>query len=146
MKQAKRLLFLPWTPPPTFFSNQDINALRQSISTFVQQAIKYTIQRKFQSIGMYSSKYIIDKNDSFILAFPAIGCGGFGIPSDIIATIMIDAVREQFIMNPNVQLMVTFVVQQSNVFDVFKAKLKPDSRTRSPSPSRLSTQESECYS
>jgi hypothetical protein len=54
LKQAKRLLFLPWTPPATFFTNQDINALRQSISAFIQQAIKYTIQGKFQSIGMYS--------------------------------------------------------------------------------------------
>ncbi len=52
LKQAKRLLFLPWTPPATFLKNQDINALRQSISTFIQQAIKYTIQGKFQSIGM----------------------------------------------------------------------------------------------
>lgn len=62
LKQAKRLLFLPWTPPSTFFSNQDITALRQSILTFVQQAIKYTIQRKFKSIGMHSSKYIIYEN------------------------------------------------------------------------------------
>ncbi len=53
LKQAKRLLFLPWMPPPTYFTNQDINALRQSISTFVQHAIKYTIQEKFKSIGKY---------------------------------------------------------------------------------------------
>jgi hypothetical protein len=42
--------------------------------------------------------------------------------------------------------MVTFVIQQAQVFDVFKAKLKPTptaSRSRSPSPSRLSTQESQ---
>jgi hypothetical protein len=55
LKQAKRLLFLPWTPPSTYFTNQDNNALRQSISTFVQHAIKYTIHGKFKSIGMYFS-------------------------------------------------------------------------------------------
>jgi len=65
---------------------------------------------------------------------------------------MIDSVREQLSINPSVQLMITFVVQQSNVFDVFKSKLKPTSTTatvsptRSPSPSRLSTQESQYYS
>jgi hypothetical protein len=65
---------------------------------------------------------------------------------------MIDSVREQLSINPSVQLMITFVVQQANVFDVFKSKLKPTSttatasRTRSPSPSRLSTQESQYYS
>ncbi len=54
LKQAKRLLFLPWTPPPAFLLNQDINSLRQSIVVFIQQAIKYAIQGKFKSIGMYS--------------------------------------------------------------------------------------------
>jgi len=62
LKQAKRLLFLPWTPPATYIDNQDTNALRQSISTFVQYAIKYAIQGKYKSIGMYSSKYIIHEN------------------------------------------------------------------------------------
>jgi hypothetical protein len=59
LKQAKRLLFLPWIPPATYFTSQDTNALRQSISTFVQYAIKYTIHGKFKSIGTYLSKYII---------------------------------------------------------------------------------------
>ncbi|CAF4215102.1 unnamed protein product [Rotaria sp. Silwood2] len=131
LKQAKRLLFVPWTPPSKLVTNQDIDALRQSISTFIQQAIQYTIQGKFKSI-----------------AFPAIGCGGFGISADIIATIMIDTVREQFIANPTIQLVITFVVQQSNVFDVFNAKLKSTSTatttasdSRSPSLSYLSNQE-----
>jgi hypothetical protein len=56
LKQAKRLLFIPWTPPAVFFKNQDINALRQSISTFIQQAIRYTVQGKYKSIGMYTLK------------------------------------------------------------------------------------------
>ncbi len=55
LKQAKRLLFIPWAPPTAYINNQDINALRQSILIFIQQAIKYTIEGKFQSIGMYSS-------------------------------------------------------------------------------------------
>ncbi len=78
LKQAKRLLFIPWTAPTAFFANQDINALRQSISTFVQQAIKYTIQGKFKSIGMYSDFVLILMGNLWIiLAFHAIGCGGF---------------------------------------------------------------------
>ncbi|CAF4736765.1 unnamed protein product [Rotaria sp. Silwood1] len=130
LKQAKRLLFLPWKPPSTLSTNQDIDALRRSISIFIQQAIQYTIQGKYKSI-----------------AFPAIGCGGFGIPADIIATIMIDAVREQMIANPTIQLVITFVVQQSHVYDAFNTKLKSTStattanRSRSPSLSYLSNQE-----
>jgi hypothetical protein len=61
LKQAKRLLFLPWTPPATLITDQDINTLRQSISAFIQQAIKYAIQGKFKSIGMYSY-FINDRN------------------------------------------------------------------------------------
>jgi hypothetical protein len=85
-----------------------------------------------------------------ILAFPAIGCGGFGVPPAVIATLMIDAVREQLTINPGIQLVITFVVQQPHVFDAFNAKLKPTSavaagRARSPSPSRLSSQESSCF-
>lgn len=62
LKQAKRLLFIPWTPPQGISGSQNINALRQSISLFIQQAIKYAIKGGFQSIGMYSSKSIIEKN------------------------------------------------------------------------------------
>ncbi|CAF1120872.1 unnamed protein product [Rotaria sordida] len=130
LKQAKRLLFLPWKPPSTLITNQNIDALCQSILIFIQQAIQYTIQEKFKSI-----------------AFPAIGCGGYGIPADIIATIMIDSVRQQLNANPATQLVITFVVQQSNVFDVFNAKLQDTStittnnRTRSSSLSYLSNQE-----
>jgi hypothetical protein len=63
---------------------------------------------------------------------------------------MINAVHEQLTLNPGVQLKITFVVQQANVYDVFKSKLKPTStgttasRARSPSPS--SNQESQYYS
>jgi hypothetical protein len=62
---------------------------------------------------------------------------------------MINAVNELLTLNPGVQLKITFVVQQANVYDVFKDKLKPrststtTSRARSPSPS--STQESQYY-
>ncbi|CAF2078344.1 unnamed protein product [Rotaria magnacalcarata] len=107
LKQAKRLLFLPWTPPASFLSNQDTDVLRQSISAFVKQAIQFTIQRKFKSI-----------------AFPAIGCGGFGIQPDIIAKTMINAVREELTADPTNQLVVTFAVQQAHVYDVFNATLK----------------------
>ena len=51
LKQAKRLLFIPWTPPSKNYTNQDIPALRQSINTFVQHAIKYAVRGRYQSIG-----------------------------------------------------------------------------------------------
>ena len=74
-----------------------------------------------------------------IPAFPAIGCGGFGIPADVIATIMIDAVQDQLSANPTTRLTVTFVIQQKIVYDTFQENLKPSStrhRHRSPSPER----------
>ena len=59
---------------------------------------------------------------------------------------MIDAVREQLTMNPGIQLVITFVVQQSHVCDVFNAKLKPTStadasQTRSSLPPHSYSQE-----
>lgn len=139
LKQAKRLLFIPWTPPSTNFTIQNIPALRQSINEFVAYAVKYTINKKFQSLGE-SFPFLKNKVISpAFLAFPAIGCGGFGIPPDVIATIMIDAVHNQLSSNVNSQLTVTFVIQQQNVYDIFQAKLKPSSTThrhRSRSPER----------
>ena len=61
LKQAKRLLFLPWTPPAAFLVNQDINSLRQSIIVFIQQAIKYAIQGRYKSIGRYSDIFSVMK-------------------------------------------------------------------------------------
>ncbi|UJR14782.1 hypothetical protein I4U23_001770 [Adineta vaga] len=128
LKQAKRLLFIPWTPPTSLSSNEDLDSIRHSISAFIQQAFKFTIQGNFKSI-----------------AFPAVGCGGFRIPAEVIASIMIDTTQEQLASNSNVQLTITFVIQQPNVYDIFSEKLKPTSissataasRTRPPSPSRL---------
>lgn len=51
LKQAKRLLFIPWMPPSTSSASQDARALSQSINDFVQGAIEYTVQQKFKSIG-----------------------------------------------------------------------------------------------
>lgn len=47
LKQAKRLLFLPWAP------DDDIEKLRRSISLFVKDANMFAIQNKYKSIGMY---------------------------------------------------------------------------------------------
>ena len=56
-------------------------------------------------------------------AFPAIGCGDLGIPATIIAEIMINTVCEQLTRNPNIQLVITFVLQHSSVLGAFKDKI-----------------------
>ncbi|CAF0856222.1 unnamed protein product [Adineta ricciae] len=123
LKQAKRLFFIPWAPPSAYFTNSDSDSLRQSIIAFIQEAIKFTIQKNLQSI-----------------AFPAIGCGGHRIPSDVIATIMIETVQKELLSNSKAQLTVKFVIQQTNVCLDFSAKLKSISssatanRTRTSSP------------
>jgi hypothetical protein len=51
LKQVKRLLFLPWTPPEGRTATADIGAVRKSVAAFVEQAIRYAIDGKFTSIG-----------------------------------------------------------------------------------------------
>lgn len=51
LKQAKRLLFIPWMPPSTSFTRQDIPALTKSINDFIHSAIEYTVKQKLKSIG-----------------------------------------------------------------------------------------------
>ena len=53
LKQTKRLLFVPWSPPS---AGQSTDALRQSIAVFINQAIKFTIAKGFQSVGKFKSK------------------------------------------------------------------------------------------
>ena len=55
LKQAQRLLFLPWKPPVEFVISSDIKVLDRSIASFIQQAIQYAIQGRHKSIGMYES-------------------------------------------------------------------------------------------
>jgi hypothetical protein len=62
LKQAKRLLFVPWTPPNSYDPSEDLDSLRQSISTFVQQAMKFAIQGKYTSIGMYALEPVMLNN------------------------------------------------------------------------------------
>lgn len=65
LKQAKRLLFIPWTPPTAYFNNQDVRALDQSIATFVQCAIEYAVLRKSKSIGKYAPCDFVKPFDRF---------------------------------------------------------------------------------
>ena len=56
-------------------------------------------------------------------AFPATGCGGFGKSAKIISEIIINTVCEQLTSNSNIQLVITFVLQQSSVLDAFNDKI-----------------------
>lgn len=52
LKQAKRLLFIPWSPP----TDQNADTLHQSLAVFINQAIKFTIGKGFRSIGKLNRK------------------------------------------------------------------------------------------
>ena len=101
------------------------------------------------SVGIFLAENRYLQNLHLILAFPAIGCGAFGIPSNVIAPIMIDAVHTVLTANPTVRLTVTFAVPQPNVYDAFQAVLKQSSSThrhRSPSPTRSPKLDSSYFS
>lgn len=101
------------------------------------------------SVGVFLEENRYLQNLHLILAFPAIGCGGFGIPSNVIASIMIDAVHTALTANPTMRLTVTFAVPQPHVYDAFQAVLKQSTSThrrRSPSPTRSPKLDSSYFS
>lgn len=79
-----------------------------------------------------------------ILAFPAIGCGAFGVSPDIVAKTMINAARECLADGSlTTQLEITFVIQQPHVYGAFNAILNGTSMTETMSTrSSSSSQES----
>jgi len=83
--QFKKILFSTWTPDskPVF--------LEQTIRNFISIAIEYVLENKYTSV-----------------AFPAIGCGRFGMDVAYVAQIMVN-----FIKFEKYPLHVTFVIHPS---------------------------------
>ncbi|CAF0841059.1 unnamed protein product [Didymodactylos carnosus] len=103
---CKKIIFLQWSPQA-----KDVNLFqsnKQSISDFVSEAITYAFKNKYKSI-----------------AFPAIGCGKFGIKPDIIGEAMISEAERQLIKYPKDNFSVSFVLlpQQQSVYDEFCKQL-----------------------
>ena len=68
--------------------------------------------------------YSIRNEPLLTLAFPAIGCGGFKMNENLIATTMINSAREELNTNSAVSMKVTFVIPQSHVYNAFCAQLQ----------------------
>ena len=94
---CKRIFFSQWKP------NQDESILRQSIIDFVWNVIQNAMQYQCTSI-----------------ALPAIGCGQFGFPADVIAKTMMKEVKHQ-IQNRKLSLNIRFVIKsdQQAIYDEF---------------------------
>ncbi|CAF3433373.1 unnamed protein product [Rotaria socialis] len=91
---CQQILFLPWVP-----SQHDV-LLEQSIREFIALAIQYVLDQNYTSV-----------------AFPAIGCGRFGLDIAFIAASMYHhIIIEKYPIN------ITFVIQPSHqeVFDAFQ--------------------------
>jgi hypothetical protein len=93
---AKKVYFLAWKP------SVDVNTFRQSISTFIFNAMSKAASENSRSI-----------------AFPAIGCGGYGCSISLIAQIMVEEVHHQLMTYP---MSVSFVIQSDrmDVYDEFQ--------------------------
>lgn len=83
--KSKAIYFVPWKP------SSDHNTLCQSIEQLVENVINRAASEKFQSI-----------------AFPAIGCGEFGCPIDLIAKTFVGHCQQLTTKYP---LSVVFVIQ-----------------------------------
>ena len=90
---CKEIYFLEWTP------SDHIALTEQSIKDFITDTVKYVLDKNYRSV-----------------AFPAIGCGQFGLDPDFIAQTMIDHVKIE-----NYPLDVAFIIypRSNNVFNAF---------------------------
>ncbi|CAF1273809.1 unnamed protein product, partial [Adineta ricciae] len=88
---ARKAYFLAWKP------SVDADTLRQSVSTFICDAMSKAASENVRSI-----------------AFPAIGCGGYGCTISLIAQTMVEAISQQLTLYP----MAVSVVTQSDRTDV----------------------------
>ncbi|CAF2747523.1 unnamed protein product [Rotaria sp. Silwood2] len=94
---CQRIFFLKWKP------NVDDSILRQSIVDFIWTVIQNVISYNYTSV-----------------AFPAIGCGGYGCSVDIVVKTMVREIKNQ-LKTRNLSLTVKFVIQpeQKNIYDEF---------------------------
>ncbi|CAF4036316.1 unnamed protein product, partial [Rotaria sp. Silwood1] len=96
---AKRVYFLAWEPPA------DVNMFRQSVSTFISNAMNKAASENCRSI-----------------AFPAIGCNGYGCSISLIAQTMIEEVHHQLTTYP---MSVAFVIlsDRTDIYEEFQKKI-----------------------
>ncbi|CAF3764081.1 unnamed protein product [Rotaria sp. Silwood1] len=94
---CRRIFFLKWKP------DADDSILRQSIIDFIWNVIQNIISCNYTSV-----------------AFPAIGCGGYGCSVDIVVKTMVREIKNQ-LKTRNLSLTVKFVIQpeQQNIYDEF---------------------------
>ena len=83
--RSKAIYFVPWKP------SSDQNSLCQSIEQLVENVIKRAASEKFQTI-----------------AFPAIGCGEYGCPIDLIAKTFVSHCQQ---LLTKYSVSVVFVIQ-----------------------------------
>ena len=122
LTNVKQLLFFRWNPPD---SSQNDYLTVQSVSSLVRESIRYALEQKYQHIGEFTLAILCYlQRVCGILAFPAIGCGGFRISEDLIASSMVNAAREELQANPAVPMKVTFVIQDENVYKAFCNRLQ----------------------
>jgi len=91
---CQQILFLPWTPGPNLVLTE------QAIKDFIAAAIAYVFSQNYKSV-----------------AFPAIGCGKFGLNTDFIAQTMVNHVKvEEYPLN------VVFIIhpQSKDTFYAFQ--------------------------
>ena len=93
---SKAVYFVPWKP------DSDHSLLSQSIEKLVKNVMKKAASENYQSI-----------------AFPAIGCGAFGCPIDLIAQTFITQCQQQLTKYP---LSILFVIQpgKTEIYDEFR--------------------------
>ncbi|CAF1117593.1 unnamed protein product [Adineta steineri] len=94
---CKQIFFIKWNP------NKNEDVLRQSIVDFIWNVIQHVILYKFTSI-----------------AFPAIGCGQYRCPTNIVVKTMVKEIKHQLAMR-DIPLTVKFVIQpkQQTIFNQF---------------------------
>ncbi|CAF1250021.1 unnamed protein product [Adineta steineri] len=94
---CKQIFFIKWDPD----RNEDV--LQQSIVDFIWNIIQNVILYKFTSV-----------------AFPAIGCGQYRCPTNIVVKTMVKEIKHQLAMR-NIPLTVKFVIQskQQTIFNQF---------------------------
>lgn len=96
---AKKIYFLEWK------KNDDRTILRKSIKKFVSDAIEYARTENYRSI-----------------VFPAIGCGKFGCPVDIVAQTMVEEAHHKLLTH---SISVSFVIEpgRNDIYDEFQRQI-----------------------
>lgn len=98
---SKAVYFVPWKP------SSDPGKLSQSIEQLVKNVVKKAASEDYRSI-----------------AFPAIGCGEYGCPVNLIADTFVQIARELLTKTP---MSILFVIQpgKTDVYEEFRSRIGP---------------------